>query len=287
LRLVHILTIVAALILLVVLNIAIFYWGATIPPAKKTVGNMPAAGSPPGSNTVKPASFDSILTAAKAQLPVVVADSVATIEKQLAAIRDSSRMAAVFRQLAGVYGRSMQYNVFAFYTARAAKLENSEKSLTFAGRLFLQLMSDTVSQSVQQWQAEQAIGSLQQALSLDSSDEDARIGLATAYIEGQGQVMNGVQQLLYITRKNPEDVPANIMLAKLDMQRGDNAKAIGRFEGVLKQEPKNTEALYFMAEAYKNSGDKKKAIALFEQCKKIVDRPDFSRDIDGYIKSFK
>jgi tetratricopeptide (TPR) repeat protein len=73
----------------------------------------------------------------------------------------------------------------------------------------------------------------------------------------------------------------------MSIQSGQYDKAIQRYETVLKLEPKNTEALYFLAEAYKGKGNKEKAIELLEECKKIVNKPEFSKDIDEYIKSFK
>jgi tetratricopeptide (TPR) repeat protein len=45
--------------------------------------------------------------------------------------------------------------------------------------------------------------------------------------------------------------------------------------------------MYFLAEAYKNQGNKQKAIELFEKCKSIVNNPDFSKEIDQYISTFK
>jgi hypothetical protein len=45
--------------------------------------------------------------------------------------------------------------------------------------------------------------------------------------------------------------------------------------------------MYFLAEAYKGLGDKQKAIELFEKCKTLVKNPDFTREVDNYIKTFK
>ena len=78
-----------------------------------------------------------------------------------------------------------------------------------------------------------------------------------------------------------------MMLGKLAVQSGQFEKAVKRFETILRQEPKNTEAMYFMAAAYKGLGNKEKAIALLEECKKLVNKPEFSKDIDQYINSFK
>ena len=43
-----------------------------------------------------------------------------------------------------------------------------------------------------------------------------------------------------------------------------------------------------MGEAYRGVGNKEKSLAYFEACKKAVNNPEFSKDIDEYIdKSFK
>ncbi|MGN6477045.1 MAG: tetratricopeptide repeat protein, partial [Flavipsychrobacter sp.] len=117
--------------------------------------------------------------------------------------------------------------------------------------------------------------------------DTVKMALAAAYIEGAGETMQGVQLLLGIIREKPDNIPANLMLGRLAIQSGQFDKAVQRFETVLKQEPENTEAMYFLAEAYKGKGDKAKAIELFEKCKQLVNKPDFTKEIDQYINSFK
>ncbi len=250
--------------------------------------NAPAAGEMTQvPNTMKPASFDSILTASRGLLPKTAADTVNTIENELAAIRDSSRMAAVFLRLSGVWQRNKAFPVAFFYRAKAAKLEKSQKSLTFAGQLFLQLMEHESSPSMLAWEAGEAARCLEQALAMAPNDEETKLALATAYIEGTGEPMRGVQILLAIIREKPDDIPANMLLGRMSVQSGQYDKAIGRFETVLKQEPQNKEAIYFLAMAYQNKGDKPKAIELMEKLKTMIDNPEFSKEIDEHIKTLK
>ena len=177
--------------------------------------------------------------------------------------------------------------VATYYKALEAKLENSEKKLTFAGQIFVQLMESENSPSVQMWDAQQAVSCLEQSLKLDPNNEDTKLALATGYIEGTGEPMRGVQMLLAITRENPDDIPANLLLGKMAIQSGQFDKAVGRFEKLLKLEPGNTEAMFFLAEAYEGTGNKVKAIELLEKCKKLVSDPAFSKDIDQKINSLK
>jgi cytochrome c-type biogenesis protein CcmH/NrfG len=137
------------------------------------------------------------------------------------------------------------------------------------------------------WEAEEAISCLQQARKLDSTNEEIKLGLATAYIEGSDQPMTGVQMALAIVREKPDDIPVNLLLGKMSLKSGQVDKAIGRYETVLKQEPENREALYFLAQAWEAKGNKGKAIELLEKVKGIVNNPEFSRDIDQHINSLK
>ena len=272
--------------------IALLYWGGnTVPPAGKNTAEAqrPSSGGEvaQGPGTMKPASFDSIVAASKAQLPKTVADSVKTIENELAAIREPSRMAAVFMRLSALWERNKQYQAAAFYRAKAAKLENSGKSLTFAGQLFLELIENEHDPSIQMWESGEAVSCLEEALKADPLNEDAKLALATVYIEGTGEPMKGVQMLLAITREKPDDIRANLVLGRMSVKSGQWDKAVSRLETVLKQEPENKEALYFQAQAWEGKGDKKKAIELLEKCKKVVNNPEFSKDIDQHINSLK
>jgi tetratricopeptide (TPR) repeat protein len=240
-----------------------------------------------GPNTMRPASFDSILATSGAQLSKKAADSVRSIENELTAMHDSSRMAAVFSRLSKVWERNNQLHVAAYYSAKAAKLENSGKKLTFAGQIFLQLMENEGSPSVQAWDAGQAVSCLEQSIKIDPDNEETKLALATGYIEGTGEPMRGVQILLAIIHDKPDDIPANLLLGRMSIQSGQFDKALGRLETVLKQEPENREALYFLAQAYEGKGDKKKAIELLEKCKKVVNNPGFSNEIDQHINALK
>jgi hypothetical protein len=272
-----------------VAGIGLLYWlGDTTPPPPKPGSQQMAQMQGDGAHASHAtASTDSILQASRAQLPQHAAAEIDNIEKEIRAMGDSSRMAPAFTKLAKAWQQHKQLPAAAYYHALAAKLDNSEKNLNFAGQFFLDLVHQASSESVKMWEAEQAVACFQRSLELNPNNDTTKMALAAAYIEGVGETMQGVQLLLGITREKPDNIPANLMLGRLAIQSGQHDKAIMRYETVLKQEPKNTEALYFLAEAYKGKGNKEKAIELLEDCKKIVNKPEFSKDIDNYIQSFK
>lgn len=248
---------------------------------------MQAAGAETsGPHITKPASFDSILSAARTELPAHAEKEVETIENQLTAIRDSSRMAVLLDTLARVWQGHRQLPVAAYYHLLSAKLVNSEKKLTFAAQLFLDLARKAPSEAIQAWEGGMAIDGFSRALKINPENDSTKVSLAECYI-GTGATMQGVLMLRDVTAKDPDNVSANLILGQQGIVSGQFDKAAARFEKVLAKEPKNIEALLGLAESYKGTGNKDKAIEQLTKAKQAMNNPEFSKDIDQYINSFK
>jgi tetratricopeptide (TPR) repeat protein len=209
------------------------------------------------------------------------------LSKQLTQKAVEANTAMDYKNIAEFWEKQKDLNMAAFFYKKAAFLENTEKSVTFAGNLLMAVMQKTEQPSLKRWQALEAIDCFKRADSLNPNNADIKIALASCYTEGTGETMKGVTLLREVTQKDSNNVSANIILAKLAIQSGQLDKAITRLERVLNLKPDNTEAMYFLAEAYKAQGNKEKAISLFEKCKKIVNNPEFGQEIDNYIKTFK
>lgn len=134
---------------------------------------------------------------------------------------------------------------------------------------------------------EAAVASYKQASTINPENTDYKISLASAIMELGEEVMQGVQLLLGIIEKNPDHIPANLILGRYGIVSGQYDKAVQRLEKVIKLDPTNTEAYFYLAEAYNGIGRKQDAIETFEQCKKLVNDPGFSAEIDSYIQKIK
>ena len=75
---------------------------------------------------------------------------------------------------------------YAYYLSEAAKLDNSEKNLTFAARLILENMKREDSVELKSWEAETAASLFERALKLDPDNDDLKVGLGSCYVYGQG-----------------------------------------------------------------------------------------------------
>jgi tetratricopeptide (TPR) repeat protein len=267
----------------------LYFWGNTTPPDKLPENTRPQGETAiPPAQDLAPFSIDSFIDACRKTLDATKGHEIDALQQDLKnAGNDAERMALNYK-LAHAWEINNYKPIAAYFGAFGAKLENSEKKLNFAGQFFLELMYDSSNTgSMRVWEANQAIACFKRALELNGDDDSTKVNLALAYIEGTNETMQGVQLLLALTREKPDHLAANLVLGKMAVRSAQWDKAIKRLEHLLEKYPENTEALYFLAEAYKGSGNKEKAIALFEQCKRIVNKPGFSKEIDEYINSFK
>ena len=261
----------------------IYFFGSTKPPQNTTSKTADHANTEAISATFP---FDSLKTVFLNQMNTKNASTITNLEKQLTN-STTALQSGVYDTLVRLWKAADKLNMAAYYFGEKAKLENSEKNLNFAGQLHLDLMHEAPYQGLQIWEAKQAISCFDQSLQSNPNNDTVKMALASCFIQGVGETMKGVQILLGIVKEHPDHVPANILLGKMAVQSQQFDKAIVRLERLKTIEPKNTEVLYFLAEAYKGKGEKEKAIVLFEQCKKLVNNPAFSKDIDTYINSFK
>jgi tetratricopeptide (TPR) repeat protein len=232
---------------------------------------------------IKALDIDSFKNATTAKLSAPLKSKI----EQLTTLAEKENTAVTYKDVAEFWEKQNELTLAAKYYKKAAFLENTEKSITFAGNLLMAILQKTDNPSVRKWQALEAIECYTKALEINPDNVDTKIALATCYTEGTGETMKGVTLLREVTAKDSTNISANIILGKMAIQSGQLDKAIKRLELALSLRPDNTEAMYFLAEAYKGQGNKTKAIELFEQCKKLVNSPEFSNEIDNYIKTFK
>ncbi|MDQ6903842.1 MAG: hypothetical protein M3139_12630 [Bacteroidota bacterium] len=182
---------------------------------------------------------------------------------------------------------------YAYYLSEAAKLDNSEKNLTFAAHLILESMKREDSVALKSWEAETAASLFERALKLDPENDDLKVGLGSCYVYGQGmigdpqQTMKGIQQLLSVVRKDSNNMQAQMVLGIGAVISRQFDKGIDRLLKVVTFDPHNLEAVSWLADAYAGSGDKKNAIKWYEQSKHLVNNPAFSKEVDQRINALK
>jgi tetratricopeptide (TPR) repeat protein len=275
----------------VALLLALTLFGKTVPPSKKAA---PALNDPGNPSAAGPKSIDleEILQAARARLTPSQLSYVGRLEHSVVRGDVRQQQWKAYEQLARFWADSVQegFLPYAYYTGEAAKLENSEKSLTFAAQLFLRNLRGQDNPALKGWMGKQAKGLFEKALVLNPGSDSSKVGLGASMIFGNStgdpqETMQGVQQILEVTRRDSTNMYAQFMLALGGVESGQFDKAIERLRTVVRHEPANIEAILLLAQVYQQTGDKADALATFKTARKLADSPELAREIDQLIQS--
>jgi tetratricopeptide (TPR) repeat protein len=185
------------------------------------------------------------------------------------------------------------YEAYVFYISEAAKLENSEKNLTFAARLYLDNLRGEKDELKLAWETGEAIELFNRAIKINPTNDDLRIGLGSSYIYGKGrngdpqETMKGIQELLAVVRKDSNNLKAQLMLGVGGVVSGQYVKAIDRLEKVAAAQPNNVEAVAYLADAYAGIGKKAEAIKWYNISKRLINDTHYTQEVDERIKKLK
>ena len=197
-------------------------------------------------------------------------------------------------QLANYWKDSVKsFEPYAYYLSEAAKLDKSEKNLTFAAQLILNNLRAEQDEAKLKWKTATAVALFEKAIELNPENDDLKVGLGSCYIFGKGraggpeETMKGIQQLLSVVRKDSNNMKAHMMLGVGGFVSGQYDKAIERLQKVIKAQPDNIEAVAFLADAYAAKGDKAEAIKWYTISKRLVNDSHYSQEVDERIKGLQ
>lgn len=270
-----------------ILLILLFFFG-------RTVSNTPASVAVNTADSArhedKPIDFNKLLVHAKERLTPQQIQTVATIENSITRGDVKSQQLNAYKQLAKFWRDSVKlFEPYAYYTSEAAKLENSEKTLTFAAHLFLNNLKTEEDHNMQTWLATNAKALFEQALVINPENDSSKIGLGACYIFGNisDNPMIGIAPIREIVEKNPGNLFGQLILGLGGIKSGQFDKAIERFLIISNKQPDNLEASLNLAEAYDRKGDKANAVKWYEIVKNKVDNPDAQKELDARIQANK
>ena len=253
---------------------------------------MPAAES--AGAGAKPIDIQDILKASKAKISPSQTDYVDRLEHSVVRGDVKEQQLKAFRQLAAFWKDSVQngFLPFAYYNGQIAKLENSEKNLTFAAQLFLENLRLLDDPTLKSWMATQAKELFKQALVINPDNDSSKIGLGASYIFGSNagnpqEVMQGIQQILEVSRRDSTNMYAQFMLGLGGAVSGQYDKAIERLTKVVQHQPDNLEAIMKLAEINEQKGNKQEAVKWYVESKKWVTDPAATKEINIRIKSLQ
>jgi len=270
-----------------IILVCFYFFGNTVPPLKKT--------SPPVTSGASAQSIDikTILDAAKSKMSPALLAHVNRLENAVVRGDVKNQQIEADHQLAVFWKDSVQngFLAYAYYTGEAAKLENSEKSLTFAAQLFLNNLRGQENPALKSWMASQSRELFERAETLNPANDSTKIGLGATYIFGgagePGDVMKGIQKILEVTRRDSLNMYAQLTLGLGGIESGQYDKAVQRLLKVVRYDPGNLEAVLNLGEAYERMENKPAARTWYTAAKKLTNNQELIDAIDERLRSLK
>lgn len=265
-----------------VLFCIIFFFGRTVPPK----ANKPATA------VVADTAFniEKILAASKAQLTPEQRTALEKLEQSAGAEDANQQKATKYTEIAAFYRDSAHLLLpFAYYTGEAAKLENSEKSLTFAAHFFLDNARKQEDEGLKKWMANESKQLFEKALVLDPGNDSLKVGLGSCYLFGNisETPMEGIMMIRDVAERDPSNMYAQYMLGVGGLMSGQLDRAIERLSLVASNQPENLEVQLMLADAYERKGDHTNAVKWYESVRRHVSNPEIIQELDKRIQSLK
>lgn len=235
-------------------------------------------------------TIDSILHHAKESLSPGQVNRISLLEESVSRGDVKQQKLEIYHQLAHFWGDSARvFDPYAWYEAEGARLENSEKNLTFAAHLFLDNLRGVSNPRLRRWEALQAKDLFERSLKLNPDNDSSRVGLGACYLFGgiSETPMEGINMILQVLQKDSTNVFAQMMLGFGSVQSGQYDKAVERFEKVLSVEPQNLEAILMLAEVYERRGEKINAAAWYEKALGLVQNENVKEELNKRIQELK
>ena len=273
----------------IIILILFYFFGNTVPPLKKSTPE-----ADPATSMSQTIDIKTILDAGKAKLSSVHQAYVNRLENSVVRGNIKDQQLEADHQLATFWKDSVEngFLAYAYYTGEAAKLENSEKSLTFAAQLFLNNLRGQDNPALKNWMALESRDLFERAVKLNPDNDSTKIGLGATYIfggsaAGPREVMKGIQEILAVTRKDSLNMYAQLMLGLGGIESGQYDKAIQRLLKVVKFDPGNLEAVLSLGDAYERTGNTASAKTWYEEAKKLTGNHELIEAINERLRSLK
>jgi tetratricopeptide (TPR) repeat protein len=234
-------------------------------------------------------STDSLLYNAKAHLSPEQNTRINFLEHSISRGDVKDQQVHVYHQLARFWGDSVRsFPPFAYYTAEAARLENSEKSLTFAAHLLLDSLPDENDPKIKQWEAFQAKDLFERSLKLNPENDSSKVGLGEVYLYGGiAMPMQGITLIREVATREPNNIYAQMSLGRASLMSNQVDKAIEHFKKVVSLQPNNIEAIFRVAEIEEQLGNKKEAVEWYTKLLPLIERAEIRKDIETRIAELK
>lgn len=180
-----------------------------------------------------------------------------------------------------------QPDLASYFVEEEAKKENLAQTWFKAGNRYyyaIQFLKDKTETPIL-YQC--AMRCFKKGLVLEPTNAEAKVMLASCYVEGTQNPMQGITLLKEVEKNDSNNIKLQLSFAFFSVKSGQYDKAIVRFNKVLKIDSNYIEAYLHLADAYEQQNNVDKTIEVLSKYSAKTSDITAKTEIDNYIKQLK
>jgi tetratricopeptide (TPR) repeat protein len=213
--------------------------------------------------------------------------AIKTLEPALKKQLDSFNAAKQFDSIAAFWDKAKRPDLASFYTEKAALVLQNAAGWLKAGARYYYAVQFTQDKTEIPLLYQSAMRCYGKALSMEPGNTDAKIMLASCYVEEGQDPMKGIGLLREVEKTDSNNVKLQLAFAFFSVKSGQLDRAIARFNKVLRADSSYIEAYLHLADAYEQLGETQKTINVLERYSAKTTDITAKLEIDKYIKQLK
>jgi hypothetical protein len=222
-----------------------------------------------------------------ANLDVYLSMGLKNLEPSKKAIVEGFIQSKQLDSVAGFWDRMKRPDLASIFVEKKAEASGKAADWFKAGNRYYYAVQFTQDKTEIPALYQCAMRSFKKGLKLEPNNTDAQIMLASCFVEGTNQPMEGISLLKEVEKKDSNNVKLQMSFAFFSVKSGQLDKAITRFNKVLQVDSNYIEAYLHLADAYEQLGETDKTIKALEKYSSKTNDPAEKVEIDKYIQQLK
>lgn len=216
-------------------------------------------------------NIQNLLKEARPNLTADVKAIIETYEFQLRNPADEEEEINLYKNLSSVWYQQNAFAISGHYAQIIAEKVGSEEAWSICGTTYYAGIVSEGEEKEKLYCQGKAIEAFENAISINPMNTQHKTNLALCFVEmpPADNPMKGIQMLLSLNEKFPDDPGVLIQLARLGMQTGQFDKAEGRLMKVLSIDPANKRAVCLLSELLEKAGKMDQAKLYYEKCNSL------------------
>lgn len=210
-----------------------------------------------------------------------------TVYDSLLTIAKTNTSDSAYKNVATFWDSKKRPDFAALFVEKNAELAKTDEAFVKAGNRYFYAVRFAQDNNEIPVLYQNAIKCYQKALDINPKNVDAKIQLASCFVEEGSDPMKGIGLLREVEKTDSNNVKLQLNFAFFSVKSGQLEKAISRFEKVLNIDPLFIEAYLHLADVYEQQGNTAKTIEMLEKYTTLTDDAMAKQEIRKYITQLK